>query len=61
MEVIFLDIKQIERTLTKEFSKSLRDKTIKAIKDASIEELTELKGITKPLAEKIKQALNKMS
>lgn len=36
-------------------------KTIKAIKDASIEELTELKGITKPLAEKIKQALNKMS
>lgn len=36
-------------------------KTIKAIKDARIEELTELKGITKPLAEKIKQALNKMS
>ena len=36
-------------------------KTIKTIKDASIEELTELKGITKPLAEKIKQALNKMS
>ena len=33
MEVIFLDIKQIERTLTKEFSKSLRDKTIKAIKE----------------------------
>ena len=36
-------------------------KTINAIKDASIEEITELKGITKPLAEKIKQALNKMS
>lgn len=36
-------------------------KTIKAIKDARIEELTELKGITKPLAEKIKQTLNKMS
>lgn len=36
-------------------------KTINEIKKATIEELTEVKGITKPLAEKIKQALNKMS
>lgn len=36
-------------------------KTINEIKKATVEELTEVKGITKPLAEKIKQALNKMS
>ncbi len=36
-------------------------KTINEIKKATIEELTEVKGITKPLAEKIKQVLNKMS
>ena len=36
-------------------------KTINEIKKATVEELTEVKGITKPLAKKIKQALNKMS
>ena len=36
-------------------------KTINEIKKATVEELTEVKGITKPLAEKIKQVLNKMS